>query len=311
MYLRDCYYVAGWTKDFPAEGIVSVMLLNEPIILYRTAEGVLTALEDRCCHRAAPLSKGRLEGDDVRCMYHGIKFGPDGCCTELPGQDVIPKAVRVRSYPVVEKYGAAWVWMGDPARADEGVIPDFIGPDDGDWALSHSFLDIDAEAQLLIDNLLDVSHAPYVHEATFAAGSKHNVSQMIKAENEAKTTRLERGVRVERWIVGRDDNRFLGGITTDDFAFNEVNVPGVFTMWTRCYPEGTFARIGEVTTPDETPLLARFVGQIITPIADGKCRLYFAAGPWQAQASMKDEFFKIVNVAFREDEDIKIGRAHV
>ncbi|OYW87468.1 MAG: hypothetical protein B7Z20_05050, partial [Sphingobium sp. 32-64-5] len=296
------------SSDFAANAIHQIFLLGEPLVLYRTQAGDIAALEDRCCHRAAPLSKGRREGDDLRCMYHGIKFGPGGQCTELPGQSVIPAAVRVRSYPVAERHGAIWVWMGDPAKADAALIPDFIGPDNADWAVATSHLDIAAEAQLLIDNLLDVSHAPYVHEATFAAGNRDNVARMVRAEQEARVTRLDRGVNVERWIVGREDNPFLDGITTDDFAFNQVNVPGIFTMYTYCFPTGTFQRTGEMRLPDETPLLARFVGQIITPVADGRCKLYYAAGPWQAHAAFRDQFFSTVTTAFQEDEDIIVAQ---
>lgn len=304
MYLRNCFYMAGWSTDFAPDAITQVSLLGEPIVIYHTEDGQVAALEDRCCHRAAPLSKGRREGNDMRCMYHGIKFGPDGRCTDLPGQQVIPKAVCVRSYPVVEKYGAIWVWMGNPAVVDESLIPAFVAVDDGDWAISTSHLDIAAEAQLLIDNLLDVSHAPYVHEATFAAGNPDNVARMVRAEHESIATRLERGVHIERWIVGREHNPFLGGITTDDFAVNEVNVPGVFTMRTHCFPVGTYEKTGETRMPNDEPLLVRFVGQIITPVAKGRCKLFYAAGPWQPHAALRDGFFSTVTTAFKEDEDI-------
>lgn len=305
MYLRNCFYMAGWATDFGADAISQVSILGEPIVIYRTQDGGVAALEDRCCHRAAPLSKGRREGNDLRCMYHGIKFGPDGSCTELPGQDVIPKAVCVRSYPVAQKHGAIWVWMGDADQADQSLIPNFfIGPDNEDWAISTSHLDIAAEGQLLVDNLLDVSHAPYVHEATFAGGNQGNVAIMIRAEQEATVSRLDRGVHLERWLPGRVNNPFLGGITTDDYVINEVNVPGVFSLRTRRFAQGTYDRVGETRLPDETPLLITAVGQVITPVAKGRCKLFYAAGPWQPNAELKDRFFKTVTTAFKEDEDI-------
>ena len=308
MYLRNCFYMAGWAADFTVDTVTQVSLLGEPIVIYRQQNGQLAALEDRCCHRAAPLSKGRREGDDLRCMYHGIKFGPDGRCTDLPGQAVIPKSVCVRSYPIVEKHGGCWVWMGDRARVDESLIADFVGPDDADWAISTACLDIAAEAQLLIDNLLDVSHAPYVHEATFAGANPENVARMVQAEHDAIVTRLERGIHIDRWIVGREDNRFLEGITTDDYASNDVSVPGVFTMRTHCYPDGTHAKADSSRAPVDKPLLSRFVGQIITPVAKGRCKLFYAAGPWQAHAGLREAFFSTVTTAFKEDEDIIVAQ---
>ena len=76
------------------------------------------ALEDRCCHRHAPLSKGRLEGSDVRCMYHGLKFAPTGECIEIPGEARVPKQMKVQTFPLVEKDKLLWIWLGDAALAD-------------------------------------------------------------------------------------------------------------------------------------------------------------------------------------------------
>ena len=80
------------------------------------------ALEDRCCHRAAPLSLGAVEGDHLRCGYHGLTFDAKGQCVSVPGQDSVPSGARVRAYPVAERYNVVWIWMGDPARADDSKI---------------------------------------------------------------------------------------------------------------------------------------------------------------------------------------------
>ena len=90
-------------------------------MLYQGESGKVVALDDRCCHRGAPLSMGRIEGDCVRCMYHGMKFEPSGKCIQIPGQDVIPPKLGVRSYPVVERDHLIWIWMGDPAQGRPGA----------------------------------------------------------------------------------------------------------------------------------------------------------------------------------------------
>ena len=100
MFLRNCWYVAGWSHHFPEDGLVTRTILGDPIVLYRKRDGGIVALENRCCHRHAPLSRGRKEGDDLRCMYHGLKFAPSGKCIEIPQQDIIPSTAVVRSYPV-------------------------------------------------------------------------------------------------------------------------------------------------------------------------------------------------------------------
>ena len=92
MYIRNAWYMAAWSQDLAATPC-AITLLDEPLVVYRQADGRLAILEDRCCHRLAPLSLGRIEGNDIRCLYHGLKFAPDGACNEMPGHTAIPKAI--------------------------------------------------------------------------------------------------------------------------------------------------------------------------------------------------------------------------
>ncbi len=96
MFLKNCWYVIAWSHEVPAEGFLARRVLDEPLLVYRTSEGKIVALADRCCHRHAPLSHGRREGDDIRCMYHGLRFAPSGRCNEIPGVLYVPPKVRVR-----------------------------------------------------------------------------------------------------------------------------------------------------------------------------------------------------------------------
>ncbi len=140
-------------------------MLGEPILVMRTTEG-LVALEDRCVHRLAPLSKGRREGDDVRCGYHGLKFNPCGICIEASGIAKIPDRARVKTYPIVVKNKLVFVWMGDPAAADEALLPDNFSNDQPDWNYRPGYMRYDTPYLLICDNLLDFSHLSYVHEKT-------------------------------------------------------------------------------------------------------------------------------------------------
>ena len=78
MWVRNTWYVAAWSHEVAGDQVLARTIMNEPLVLYRAGSGSVVAMEDRCCHRLAPLSLGRREGDDLRCMYHGMKFGPDG-----------------------------------------------------------------------------------------------------------------------------------------------------------------------------------------------------------------------------------------
>ncbi len=90
MFVRNCWYVATWSHLLPAGAVLGRQILDEPVVLYRTDSGRLVALEDRCPHRLAPLSLGRVRGEALQCMYHGLTLDPAGRCTRVPGTDRIP-----------------------------------------------------------------------------------------------------------------------------------------------------------------------------------------------------------------------------
>ncbi len=100
---------------------------------------------------------------------------------EIPGQDTIPPALRVRTFPVVERHAAIWVWMGDPALADPATLVDFVGYRDPAWAMTPGRLDYQAPARLIHDNLLDLSHIAYVHKDTFAGGREDSAQGWLSA----------------------------------------------------------------------------------------------------------------------------------
>jgi Phenylpropionate dioxygenase and related ring-hydroxylating dioxygenases, large terminal subunit len=116
MFLKSAWYVAGWTDEFEAGQLYARRIIDEPLVLMRREDDTLIALEDRCPHRWAPLSLGRIEDDTIRCMYHGVRFASNGRCIEVPGQTSAPGSLKARIYPVVEQHKWAWVWMGDADR---------------------------------------------------------------------------------------------------------------------------------------------------------------------------------------------------
>ena len=117
MFLRNGWYTALWSNELKDKPIART-LLNEKIVLFRNTGGDVGALEDCCCHRAAPLSLGEVVGDYLACGYHGLKFDVNGKCVELPDGSRVPSGAKVRSYPIAERWNVVWIWMGDPAKAD-------------------------------------------------------------------------------------------------------------------------------------------------------------------------------------------------
>jgi vanillate O-demethylase monooxygenase subunit len=182
-YLRNAWYVAAWSDDLVEDKLLARTILKEPIVLYRKADGSPAALQDRCPHRFAPLSMGKiLPGDRVQCPYHGLEFDQSGACVLNPhGAKNIPSRARVRSYPVVEKHKAIWIWMGDRA-ADHSKVPDFSVLDNVPelHTTKRDKMTIKANYELIVDNLLDLSHTCYLHDGIL--GNSETVESDIEVE---------------------------------------------------------------------------------------------------------------------------------
>lgn len=169
MFIRNIWYIAAEPQEVAGK-ILARTILGTPLAIFRTQSGQLAALEDRCPHRFAPLSLGRVAGENVQCGYHGAQFDRHGSCVLVPGQNMVPPKARVRSYPVVEKHGYLWIWMGQMEPApDAGLIPDILFRSDHpqwDGGYGH-FESIGANYNLINDNLFDITHAEYVHPESF------------------------------------------------------------------------------------------------------------------------------------------------
>jgi vanillate O-demethylase monooxygenase subunit len=133
MFIKNCWYVAAWSHEVGANDLLARTIIGVPAVFWRHSDGHVVAFEDRCCHRGAPLSIGRREGDSLRCMYHGMLFDGSGACIDIPCQEKIPPGTRVRSLPVVERNRWIWVWMGAPAQADAASIPELPWLSDPAW----------------------------------------------------------------------------------------------------------------------------------------------------------------------------------
>ena len=210
MFLRNYWYVAAWDHEVQRQSLFSRVILNEPVVFYRTSDGVPVALEDRCCHRHMPLSDGRLEGNNIQCCYHGLVYDPPGACVEVPSQTTVPPEARVKCYPVVERHQWIWIWMGDPAQADPDLIEDYHWMDDPGWRAKGERLQLEGNYILLVENLLDLTHLQFVHATTL--GTETIAAAPIKTEREDNL------VRVTRWIMDSPAPPFFqraGGFAPD------------------------------------------------------------------------------------------------
>jgi phenylpropionate dioxygenase-like ring-hydroxylating dioxygenase large terminal subunit len=167
-YVRNGWYAAGWSGEF-GETLLTRTFLDEAVILYRTSAGEPVALADRCAHRAFPLSLGTRIGDTVRCGYHGFTYDGQGRCVAIPSQDYVPPAYGVRHYPLLERGGVVWIWMGEPNAADAAQLPDLheLGLTDPNFLVDVGGVNIWRNRyQLINENLLDLSHIEFLHLGT-------------------------------------------------------------------------------------------------------------------------------------------------
>ena len=237
MYLRNCWYVAGWSKDYE-QSLKPQMILGENIVFYRQSDGTAVALEDACPHRKLPLSDGTLEGDRVVCGYHGLTFDCTGKCVEAPTQrDNIPKRAVVKSYPVVDRYRLLWIWMGDPEKADPDEIFEIENFDNPDWGYTDGgVLPIACNYLWVADNLLDPSHVAWVHVTSFAGAGTD--------DSPLDLDRTERGVIVSRWIYDQPPSPYYAGLVkfegnADRLQHYEMCYPAIALNRSVYSPAGT------------------------------------------------------------------------
>ncbi|MSQ71631.1 MAG: aromatic ring-hydroxylating dioxygenase subunit alpha [Betaproteobacteria bacterium] len=165
-FARNCWYVAALGEEIE-HALLKRTIAAEDLVMYRTVAGKVVALLDRCPHRLAPLSKGTLVGDSVQCNYHGITFDCEGRCVRVPGEENIPDHFRATSFATIEKWGFVWVWLGDQSQAREALLPQaFRWQAEPGWCPLKDYIHLNAHYQLVIDNLLDLSHEAFLHKNT-------------------------------------------------------------------------------------------------------------------------------------------------
>jgi vanillate O-demethylase monooxygenase subunit len=191
VWLKNAWYVAAYAHELQDRPLART-LLGQKLVLYRTSQGRPVALADRCPHRGVPLSMGRVIDDTLRCTYHGMRIDADGQCVHIPCQPQIPAAARIASYPLHERHGYTWIWLGDAALADPAQVPDAHWMDDPQWAACSGHIQAAAHYQLFIDNLLDLSHEAYLHGETI--GNEAVAQAPVHTAVSASDVRVHRDV---------------------------------------------------------------------------------------------------------------------
>ena len=164
-----------------------------------------------------PLSKGNVEGDSIRCGYHGMLVGRNGGCRSMPGQPHIDRLKGVQGFPVVERFGYVWVWTGDPVLADPARLPPLPWGEGTGWTYGGGLYRIACNYQLLIDNLMDLTHETYVHP--------NSIGQKEIDEAKPEVTVNADEVFVTRWMMN---------ITPPPFWARMIKTEAACDRWQIC-----------------------------------------------------------------------------
>jgi len=302
VFVRNCWYVAAWSHEITSDGWLVRTIIGEPLLLYRTAQGEVVAMEDRCCHRHAPLSKGCREGDSVRCGYHGLLFDASGACTEIPGYDKVPAKARVRTYPVVEHNHWICVWMGDAGQADPARLPDNFSCDDPEWHYRPGYMHYDTNYLLIADNLLDFSHLSYVHARTLGGST-------AIAQSRPEISQVPNGLRVTRHVADVPPPPFYTSMRAfegniDRYFDYQFLLPSTLLMHSGGRPTGT-------TDADGPPLVKLHSCQTLTPETEHSTHYFFqqAFPTGQGGEALIETIYNSLVQAFNEDRDMITAQA--
>lgn len=293
-YIRNCWYMAAWTGDVPEAGFLARRLLDQPWLLWREADGGWAMVADRCPHRFVPLSKGRFADGRIACGYHGLTFDGSGACVHNPFGGTLPPEARVTTCRVVERHGGLWFWPGDPELADEDAIPDFAFIDEaGPVARSHYVMDVNYE--LIADNLLDLSHAEFLHVESFGTNGS------IFSHGRQDITTDASGAIWNRWDMagapppGWAASLLAPGGTVDQSLHIRWHAPANLALFIRMARAGTGGMeliVPEMANP-----------HILTPETQGSTHYFFTHDPTPEAEAMARRVF------LEEDEPMLAAQA--
>jgi phenylpropionate dioxygenase-like ring-hydroxylating dioxygenase large terminal subunit len=171
MYINFWYPMALSTEV--QESPVRSQALGQRFVLFRDSDGQARCLADTCIHRGGSLSAGKLQDDRIACPYHGWQYNGEGKCSHIPtlrGKKVIPSRARVDSYPVVERYGIVFAFLGDLPEQERPPIMEIKQWDQEGWSVTNLVYDWHASFERVIENGLDATHTEFVHPSAGLQG---------------------------------------------------------------------------------------------------------------------------------------------
>jgi len=177
----ELWYPVAFVQDLPLDRPSAVSIHDRPLVLHRDENGSWACALDRCPHRLARLSDGRLHAGKLECLYHGWQFSAAGRCVhipQLPAGQQAPSKAELQTYLVVERQGLLWVWLGDRGRADPETIATIEELDDPEVSSTDFMMDLPYEQSYLVENVLDVAHIHVAHDGMRGGGLRRHAKPL-------------------------------------------------------------------------------------------------------------------------------------
>ena len=293
-FLTNQWYVAANAEEV-ADRPLGRIVCGEPIVLFRGANGLVAALADRCPHRKLPLSRGTVVGNDIQCGYHGVRLNGEGACVAIPSQTEPPRGFGARAYPIIERHKLIYVWIGEAERADPALIPDWSLNDRPGWTTVFGYQHVRANHLLILDNLLDLTHLPFVHGAVLGGdGYAENKLEVTIDGDMVRMRRPMPNVAQSPLIVAT--RKYEGQGKVDRAQSSEFHPPGYVSigLW-----------VGPLGEPDKLDVLYAVLNSV-TPESATSAHYFWSVARSAAQddTQVSALFHRLTVEAFAQDREV-------
>lgn len=200
--IQNQWYIVADSREVRKGRPVGLKRMGEELVFWRDENGKVICLRDRCIHRGAALSIGKLVNHHLQCPFHGLEFNEDGKCVYIPASGtngIIPKVFQLQSFPVKEQFGWIWLWWGIKKEQELPGIQWFESIDDS-FEYDTFFDPWPTHYSRVIENQLDVVHLPFVHRNTIGRGNRRVVDGPLALWDENDENLLN------VWVFNRQDN---------------------------------------------------------------------------------------------------------
>ena len=212
--LRQFWHPIATSETLKAATARAIRIMCENLTLYRGESGEAHLVGARCAHRCTVLHTGWVQGDEIRCMYHGWKYDGTGRCVEMPAERALRPDVRIEGYPLHEYGGLIFAYMGE-GEAPEFELPrrDDFERDDYDISTHEEVWDCNWLQQS--ENSLDATHLSFVHQWPTPTRLGEEIGPSIPELSYEETAagirqtakRGENNIRISNWTF--PNNNFI------------------------------------------------------------------------------------------------------